>query len=48
MKEERAIVEKMGKVYYVKTEEGKEALVPEEELCKMIERFNLKVEGIKC
>jgi hypothetical protein len=48
MKKEKAIIEKWGKILYIKTETGKEALVPEEDICNLIERFNLEVDGVKC
>ncbi|MBE9391557.1 hypothetical protein IOK49_05680 [Fervidicoccus fontis] len=48
MKKEKAIIEKWGKILYIKTETGKEALVPEEDLCNLIERFKLEVDGVKC
>ncbi|AEM39423.1 hypothetical protein Pyrfu_1566 [Pyrolobus fumarii 1A] len=46
--EEEAIVEVKGDIAVLKTASGAQALLPIREVCKIAERFNLKLRGYRC
>jgi hypothetical protein len=45
---EKGRVEIWGKIAYLKTEGGKEALIPLNDLCSVVERFEIELENYKC
>lgn len=45
---EKGRVEIWGKIAYLKTEKGKEALIPINDLCSVAERFEIELENYKC
>jgi len=45
---EKGRVEIWGKIAYLKTEKGKEALIPINELCSQAERLGIEIENYKC
>lgn len=47
-KEEDAYVEVKGDIALLRTASGATALLPLREVCKLAERFNLRVHGYKC
>ncbi len=44
----KARVEKIEGVVLVRLEDGALAIIPEDELCSLVERLNLVVENYKC
>ncbi len=43
-----AEVRRLGGLVVIKTEEGALAVVPESEVCKLAERYNIIVKGFRC